>query len=38
MPVIVRPARKVSLSEHARKNPRQPLPADLLDLQINNLI
>jgi hypothetical protein len=38
MPVIVRPARKVSLSDHVRANPRQPLPADLLDLQIHNLI
>ena len=38
MPVIVRPSRKVSLSDHVRANPRQPWPSDLLDLQIHNLI
>jgi hypothetical protein len=38
MSAIVRPARKVQLTEHVRANPRQPLPADLLDLQIHNLI
>lgn len=38
MPAIVRPSREFKFADHARINPRNPVPADRLDAQIQNLI
>lgn len=38
MPSIKRPSREFSFTDYAKTRPRQPIPADRLDAQINNLI
>lgn len=38
MPAIVRPSRSFSFADHAKNRPRDPIPGDRLDAQIENLI
>ena len=38
MPAIVRPRREFSFADYAKNRPREPIPADRLDAQIQNLI